>query len=247
MAQLRIAIPFYDRLWLFRHCLATLAKLTQRDHVDFAIYLDHGYEPEAMQAIGELLPEAQAVILPRHLGASGVVHRILSDYAENPVTDRLLLLDADMIVRTDLAATILGWRMRPDMIISVYNSSEHQAIYSSSAPFLHKSRLGATGTLWSPDVARLVIQNVALRGNYDTLISDFFMARGMALCCSNASFAQHLGIYGTNNLKFGNIDYGLNYSPDGPEQASAMAEVFNDMMVNQPFHMGKGKRREKPV
>jgi hypothetical protein len=238
MALLRIAIPFYDRVWLFRHCLATLAKMGHREHVDFAIYLDLGYDPEALQAIAELLPEAHTSVSDKHLGASGVVHRILADYAENPATDRLLIIDADMIVRTDLVTRILGWPVRRDMVISVYNSSMHQPIYSSAAPFVHKRRLGATGTLWSPEIARLVIHNLPAQECYDDKFSEFCVSRSIPMCCTNLSLAQHLGVSGSNNHLFGHIDYGLNYSPDGPEQGAAMAKVFNNMMANQSFYLG---------
>lgn len=238
MALLRIAIPFYDRAWLFRHCLSTLAKLTRREQIDFVVYLDHGYEQEGLQAIDELLPEARTVMSARQLGAGGANHRILSDYMDNPDTDRLLIIDADMIVRTDMVATLLGWPVRNDMIISVYNSCLHQPLHKSSAPFVHKKRLGATGTLWSPEVASLVIGNVPSAQYYDDRFSEFLVARNMPLCCSNMSLAQHLGIYGKNNHSFGAIDYGLNYLPDGPEQIDAMAKVFNDMMANQSFYLG---------
>ncbi|MEO9874660.1 MAG: hypothetical protein ABJM26_13405 [Anderseniella sp.] len=242
MALLRIAIPFYDRVWLLKHCLATLAKVTRREDVDFAIYLDHGFEPEASQTISELLPEASTIASERNLGAGGASHRILSDYADNQETERLLIVDADMIVRTDLVATILDWPVRNDMIISVYNSCLHQPIHMSSAPFVHKKRLGTTGTLWSPEVARLVIGNVPSAPYYDDRFSEFLVARNIPLCCSNSSLVQHLGIRGENNRAFGEIDYGLNYIADGPEQESAMAAVFNDMMSNQSFHSSHTKR-----
>lgn len=247
VALLRIAIPFYDRVWLLRHCLSTLAKLTHREQVDFSIYLDHGYEPEALQVINDLLPEARTVTPARQLGAGGASHRILSDYADNPETERLLIIDADMIVRTDMVATILDWPVRNDMLISVYNSCMHQPLHWSSAPFLHKKRLGATGTLWSPEVSSLVTGNVPFAQDYDDRFSEFLVARNMPLCCRNMSLAQHLGIYGRNNHSFGAIDYGLNYAPDGPEQVSAMAAVFNDMMSNQPFHASHPKQSRKRV
>lgn len=238
MALLRIAIPFFDRVWLFRHCLATLAKLKQKELIDFAVYLDHGYQPEALQAIAELLPEAHTIASDYHLGASGSAHRILADYADDPATERLLLLDADMIVRTDLAASIFEWPVRGDMIISVYNSCEHQPVFASSAPFVHKRRLGATGTLWSADIARLVTGNLPSQEHYDDKFCELCRSRGIPLCCSNLSLAQHLGVFGKNNNTFGHMDYGLNYLPDGPEQVAAMAEVFNHMMANQSFYLG---------
>lgn len=242
MALVRIAIPFFDRVWLLRHCLATLAKVTHREQVDFVIYLDHGYEPEGVQAIDQLLPEARTVASAQQLGAGGASHRILSEYADNPDTERLLIVDADMIVRTDLVATILDWPVRNDMIISVYNSCLHQPLHKSSAPFVHKKRLGATGTLWSPAVASLVIGNVPCAQYYDDRFSEFLVTRNMPLCCTNSSLVQHLGVRGENNRTFGEIDYGLNYAPDGPEQVSAMAAVFNDMMSNQSFHSSYPKQ-----
>lgn len=123
------------------------------------------------------------------------------------------------------------------MIVSVYNSAMHQPVVSSDAPFVHKRRLGATGTLWSQDIARLVVSNLQAQDNYDDKISEFCVSRDIPLCCANQSLAQHLGILGTNNYRFGQIDYGLNYTPDGPEQTDAMAQVFNDLMANQQAYL----------
>lgn len=108
MALLRIAVPFFDRAWLLKHCLLTLAKTTGREQVDFVVYLDHGFEPEALQAIRDLLPAARTIESPVRLGSSGAVHRMLADYAEDPTVERLLIIDADMIVRTDLVETVFG-------------------------------------------------------------------------------------------------------------------------------------------
>lgn len=238
MALLRIAIPFYDRVWLLKHCLLTLAKMTGREQVDFVVYLDGGFEQGALRVISEVLPEARTIESPVRLGSSGAVHRMLADYAENPTAERLLVIDADMIVRTDLVKTVLSWPVRTDMIISVYNSVAHQPIVPSPAPFLHKRRLGATGTLWSRDIARLVVDSLPAQGSYDDAFSDFCVSRNIPMCCTNLSLAQHLGVSGTNNRRFGYIDYGLNYTPDGPEQMEAMAQVFNDMMVEQLSFLG---------
>ena len=97
---------------------------------------------------------------------------------------------------------------------------------------------GATGK----SNAELVIANVPSAPYYNDRLGEFLVARNMPLCCSNFLLVQHLGVRGENHCAFGEIDYGLNYAPDGPEQMSAMAAVFNDMMSNQSFHASHPKR-----
>lgn len=245
MRSLRIATPFFDRIWLLRHCLTTLAMLKQQDAIDFIVYCDAGHDLKADALIAETLPPARKLVLPQHLGAGGMTHRIVEDFAVSADADQLLIVDADMIARTDLAQAILSWPVSDDMLVSVYNSNSHSPVHPSNAPFVHKSSLGATGTLWSPQMAQMVIEHVATDSHFDNRFSEYLANCQIPMCCSNRSYLQHLGVDGMNNRHFGRIDYGLNFTPDAPEQAAAMAQVFNDMMSNQAYYRGKtDKRRE---
>ncbi len=217
--------------------------------MEVVIYLDKGHEPE-LEAIADAeLSAAQRIRASQRLGPCGMQQRILKDFLDDGPTQRLLVLDSDMIVRTDLVQRILAWPLRGDMLLSVYNSGLHPAIRPSAAQFVHKHAMGGTGTVWSREMASLVLENVpsvdARHGSYDLTYSAFLREGGIPLCCSNLSLVQHLGLRGTNNHSFGKIDYGLNYTPDGQAQIAAMADVFDDMMSNQAYFLGHPERRSR--
>lgn len=247
--QLRIAIPAFDRAWLFRHCLRSINQLRERALAEVLIYLDAGHEAELEDIVAAELPDAACKVLTQRLGPCKMVQRILSDYVASPDATRLLVLDSDMIARTDMVSRILSWPERNDMLVSVYNSGLHPAVRPSAARFVHKHAMGATGTIWSRELARLVLEYVpgaaAPHGSYDLTYCAFLRERGIPLCCSNLSLVQHLGLRGTNNIAFGKIDYGLNYTPDGPAQVEAMAEVLDDLMSNQGYFLGHPERRRR--
>jgi len=240
--QLLIAIPFYNRTRLLVHCLATLAALKGRNRAQFSIYLDVGFDAKAANLIPDRLPEASVFHMSGRGGASGVMHKMISDHAQcAEPNSRMLLLDADMIVRTDLIDTILDIPLRHDMLVSVYNSNLHLPHHSSAARFLHKSRLGATGTLWTTELAQFVVNNVPAQTHYDDRFCEFLNQERTLMCCTSISHVQHLGIAGSNNGYFGKLDHGLNYTPDGPEQLIAISEVFSELMSNQSCYLGKPK------
>lgn len=243
MRSLRIATPVFDRIGLLRHCLTTLAMLRRQDDLDFVVYCDAGYDAEADAVISEILPMARKTVSQQHLGASATAHRIVAEFAASSDADQLLIVDADMIARTDTAKTILSWPVHNNMLVSVYNSNLHAPIHPSDAPFVHKRALGTTGTLWSRQMAQLVVDHVPAGTHFDDRFSEFLANSDIPMSSSNRSYLQHLGVDGMNNRYFGRIDYGLNYSPDAPEQATAMAEVFNDMMSNQAYYRGKTDKR----
>ncbi len=243
MRSLRIATPFFDRTGLLRHCLTTLAMLKQHDLLEFVVYCDAGYDVRADAVISEILPGARKVLLSQRLGASGTTHRIVEDFAVSQSADQLLIVDADMIARTDTAQMIFNWPVCDNQMMSVYNSSSHPPIHPSNAPFVHKRTLGATGTVWSLNLAQQVVDHVPTGTHFDDRFSEYLAKSGMPMSCSNRSYLQHLGVDGMNNRYFGFIDYGLNFTPDAPEQKAAMAEVFNDMMSNQAYFRGETDER----
>jgi len=243
MLELTVAIPFYDRLDLLRHCLRTLNCQRLADKTRFVAYGDGGFDRRAIPVFLEYLPKCKVIAWPEHVGAGGLTRGIVDEFARDPHSHRLLICDSDMIARSDLIAKISGWPIRDDMLVSVYNSSLHAPLYVSKAPFLHKRVVGSTGTLWTSLLARLVVDNVPAGDHFDDKFCAFLQVQGMPICCYNESLIQHLGFSGQHNRLFGTIDYGLNFVPNGHEQAEAMADMLDYVMTNQGFFCGNPRSR----
>ena len=191
MRELTIAVLFFDRMGLLRHCLQMLKKLKHRRKICFKAYGDAGYHPDANQIFAKIMPDCELVAPSRRLGANRLVRRILSDYAQNPLSRRLLVLDSDMIVRTDLAEIVFGWPARDDMLISVYNSCLHEAFYASDAPFLHKGSFGSTGTHWTPKLAQMVLDGIP-EGDNLMIVSATFFVRKAFRCVAATSHSSSI-------------------------------------------------------
>jgi hypothetical protein len=228
-----------------------VAELNNHDEIEVLIYHDAGFDPELETIASQFLPQARRLKMSDHLGASGINRRMIADFAADDRAAQLLVLDSDMIVRTDLVETIRSWPAREDMLVSVYNSGLHPALRPSAARFVHKYAMGSPGTVWSRAMAKLVADNVPdvvpAHGSYDLTYCAFLRERGIPLCCSNRSLVQHLGFRGTNNNTFGKIDYGLNYTPDGLAQFEAMADVLDDIMSNQGYYLGMPDRHRRLI
>ena len=96
-------------------------------------------------------------------------------------------------------------------------------------------------------MAQMVTEKVPTGTHFDDWFSEYLTNCGIPKSCSNQSYLQHLGVDGMNNRYFGRMDCGLNYTPDAPEQAAAMAQVFNDMMSNQAYFRGKTDKRSEEL
>ena len=239
MLELTVAIPFYDRIDLLRHCLRTLSRQTSPQGTGFVAYGDGGFDRRALAVFAEHMPECEVIIRQEKLGASGNVRSIIEEFAGNPHSRRLLICDSDMIARTDLVETVKRWPARDDLLITAYNSCLHQPSCSDNSLFQQKKSVGSTGTLWTPRLAEEVLKGVAGADHFDDKFSAFLVAQGVPIRCCNRSLLQHLGFSGENNRYFGTIDFGLNFEPDGPEQHEAMADMLNYIMANQAFFSGK--------
>lgn len=118
-------------------------------------------------------------------------------------------------------------------VLSVYNSALHSKLRALDAELVLKSSVGGAATVRDGNLLPEL-----LREFKTDLVRDWQMCRQLIVCeieiaVARNSRAQHLGIGGTNNRWFGNLDYGIGFDIDGQLQALARAKSYQSIMPAQ--------------
>jgi hypothetical protein len=237
-----IAIPTYERETLLRHCLGTAAEMELPPGSEIAVFDDASPSLDVGQSMQEAgLPP----ILWRsgqRRGASGVTYEIWRRFlgGSHP---HLLILDSDMIANR--SALMDGLRLREGFagLITLYNSRLHPGSPAGEDRVL-KQHVGNAGTLWTRALALKVLQAFGseVHANVDDAYSRLFSSRQIPMLAPRRSRLQHLGIAGTNNRYFGELEHGLNFQPDSERQLRAIAATYDELMARQDFYLRPHRR-----
>lgn len=239
-----IAIPTYEREPLVRHCLATAAEMALPPGSEIVVFDDASPSLD----VAALMREAGLPVRCRRgsvrRGPSQTSGEIWRDFLAGSHR-HLLILDSDMIANR--SALVDGLRLRDgfDGLVSLYNSRNHPGV-AAGEDRLVKRKVGNAGTLWTRPLAELVLAELcedAAIVNIDDAYSDLFAQRGVPIVVPERSRLQHLGVVGTNNRYFGNLEHGLNFHPDSERQMLAILAVYDELMSRQQDYVPPPPRR----
>lgn len=243
-----IAIPTFNRV---RHLVACLASLRRASGLErYRIFIrDDASREFGVNEIARLLPEAESIERNSvNLGADANQFLLFRDCFEAGAR-RILVLDSDMIVSPSILEFTERTFERTDGFLGLYNSTLHKPRQEVDRALIEKWSAGGTATCWQVDLMRRVIDHCEgnLKTTWDWAANAKLQEMETRILVSRRSYAQHLGIAGTNNGSFGNIDYGLGFVIETAEQARIMAETFDHLMSRQSqFAVPKRSTRRRP-
>lgn len=242
-----IAIPTFNRI---RHLVACLRCLREACGLErYRIFIrDDSSSEFGVGEIARLVPEATSI--QRNSATLGPDENQLLLFRDCLAAGarRILVLDSDMLVSPSILDFMEPAFGRTDGFLGLYNSLLHRKRGDLDAELIEKQSFGGTATLWEAALLRRVIDRCRRRdaGTWDWIANTELGETGTRIIVSRRSYAQHLGVVGTNNGTFGHIDYGLGFVIETEEQARFMAETFNDLMSRQrQFALPRGKTKSK--
>lgn len=227
-----IAVPVHEREALLRHCLTCLRDM--RRPPDSAIVLFDDASPTLRLAplLAALGVEWDIRRADRRHGADGSVWRILNAFVDSP-HDHLLFLDSDMVANPDALEIGMALRQRFTGLLSLYNSMLHTGV-AEGPDLIRKRSVGNAGTLWTRALAERVIAGLGTSPSYiDWRYCDLLRAEGVPIASTARSLLQHIGIGGTNNERFGELEHGLGYTPQTENEARALAFAYDALLSRQ--------------
>jgi hypothetical protein len=227
-----VAIPVYQRGDLVRHCLATVCELELPTGSEVVVFDDVSPTLDVPALIKATGLQCTFHRLGSRLGPDRMVSHVWRHFLDGPHSS-LLFLDSDMIANRDAVTVGLSLANRFDGLISLYNSSMHPGVQKDGQLLLKRS-VGNAGTLWSRRHAKLALDAVGDRvSGIDHAYSELFERRGVRLAATFQSRLQHIGVVGTNNQFYGQLDHGLWFVPDAPAQWHAIGYAYNELMSRQ--------------
>ena len=243
-----IAIPTFNRV---RHLVACLASLRRASGLErYRIFIrDDASREFGVNEIARLVPEAESIERNSvNLGPDANQILLFRDCIEAGAR-RILVLDSDMIVSPSILEFTERTFERTDGFLGLYNSTLHKERQEVDRALIAKWRAGGTATCWQVDLMRRVIDRCEgnLKTTWDWIANAKLRETETRILVSRRSYAQHLGIVGTNNGSFGNIDYGRGFVIETEEQARFMAETFDHLMSRQSqFAVSERSTRRGP-
>lgn len=244
-----IAIPTFNRI---RHVVACLKCLREAWGLDqYRIFIrDDASSEFGVAEIGRLIPEATSIVRnATNLGPDRNQLLLFQDCIDAGAR-RILVLDSDMLVSPSILDFMEQAFERTDGFLGLYNSALHRKRSDLDAELVEKWSVGGTATLWQSALLRRVLDRYERRpiDTWDWTANAELAEAGTRIIVSRRSYAQHLGIIGTNNGIFGKIDYGLGFVIETEEQARFMAQTFDDLMARQgEFAWPRRKPKESHV
>jgi hypothetical protein len=238
-----IAIPTFERETLVKHCLATAAEIALPAGGEVMVFDDASPSLD----VGRMMGEAGLPVLcqrgAERRGPSGTACRIWKHFVESR-HEHLLILDSDMIANRSALADGLRHRERFDGLITLYNSHNHPG-RPDGDDRLVKRTVGNAGTLWTRPLAELVLSHLGDGSwvNIDDAYCDLFAAQGVPVMSVCRSRLQHLGIVGTNNRFFGELEHGLFFQPDADRQKEAILAIYDELMCRQNAYLKPARQR----
>lgn len=239
-----IAIPTHEREPLVRHCLTTVAEMKLPPGSEIVVFDDASptLDVEALMRGAGLPVHCRRGAV--RLGASRTSCEIWKHFLAGDHR-HLLILDSDMIANR--SAVMDGLRLRDgfDGLVSLYNSRNHPGV-ADGEDRVAKRKVGNAGTLWTRPLAEMVLSELASDNaivNIDDAYSDLFTGKGIPIVAFRRSRLQHLGVVGTNNRYFGNLEHGLGFRPDSEPQMRAILAVYDELMSRQEEYVEPPRQR----
>ena len=239
-----IAIPTFNRVHQLLACLNCLQQLRGLDRYRIFVRDDASSE-FGVREIALLAPQAEKIERNKiNLGPDANQILLFKDCIEAGAR-RILVLDSDMIVSPSLLEVMESVFERTDGFLGLYNSAMHKKRRDVDSDLIEKWSAGGAATCWDSGVLSRVIERHELRATetWDmSAISELHESKRRILV-SRRSYAQHLGIVGTNNGSFGNIEYGHGFVIETDMQARFMADAFDHIMLHQDRFMPAKRRK----
>jgi hypothetical protein len=224
MLQLAIGIPTYNRKRTVEaHARSLRGSQVPSDTTIMVI--DDASDEYDVDFLQSIFPDGTAILRrDAHSGGAGMaardmMQRLIASGAEN-----IMLLDSDLIVRSDFIPKALDMLDRSDGVVSILNAHTHVARRSAEGGMVEKSALGAAGTLWRKELASQVLEAVPPDPLWDWRFSDYLSASGVRMFSAEGSLAQHIGFRLGENSTPTRGDIGLGFEDDNPLNAYILAE-----------------------
>ncbi len=146
-----------------------------------------------------------------------------------------------MIVSKD--ALIFSERVfgRTDGILSLYNSVLHVEVEKTDSDLVRKNSIGGAATVWDAMVLEEITEGLETETFWDWRVCDSAYEKNIRLFVARCSRAQHIGIGGTNSQRFGDLEYGVGFAVETIEQAAAIAEAHEKLMLSQRRYVERVK------
>jgi glycosyltransferase involved in cell wall biosynthesis len=240
-----IAIPTYNRKAELQSCLASLAMV--RGLGDWRIAFADDASPDYQ--IGELVSDAglSATVFenPHNLGGNRNIVALLQSCLDRGA-DPILLLDSDMIAATDMLEFAGRTLAKTDGVLSLYNSVLHAASDSLDDDLLVKATIGGAATLWDAQLLQTVLAGLRGQEDWDWEMCRVVAGLGRRLCVARRSRAQHIGIIGTNNCKFGELEFGIGFTPEHNHHHMALNRTLDMLLLDQNLFRYGPSRMKRP-
>jgi len=132
--------------------------------------------------------------------------------------DALMVLDSDLLVRSEFLSTGLNLLGQTDGMLSLFNTPNHATVRSAGA-LVVKDSVGAAGTLWRRELAELVHRDVSPGGNYDWRFCDYLRSTGREIYVTKESWVQHIGLHNGQNSNLEVADFGVDFADSDARNA----------------------------
>ncbi len=160
---------------------------------------------------------------------------------------RIFVLDSDLIVASDVLEFIDRNFDRTDGVLSVYNSVLHPVEAIFDGDLLIKNSVGGAATVWDAGLLRSALDRLDGPDCWDWRICDTIAEMKLRIFVASNSRAQHIGISGTNNMRFGELEYGIGFMPENPRHTAALARTLDILLTSQPTYLqGAARLIKKP-
>ena len=227
-----IAIPTYNRRGLVEACLSCLGRVEDLCNWQVIIADDCSTDYDIAELAKTASFGCEIIRNEANLGCDRNTVALLRMCLERGA-ERILLLDSDMIVSAD--ALLFAGRVfdRTDGILSLYNSVLHRPVEPVDDDLVRKQSIGGAATVWDARVLEDLIDSLETDHCWDWRICERAQEKDIRLIVARNSHAQHVGVGGTNNLNFGRLEYGIGFSVETMEQAAAIADAHERLMLAQ--------------
>jgi glycosyltransferase involved in cell wall biosynthesis len=162
---------------------------------------------------------------PENSGGASFANRDVMRQLLETDADAVLLLDSDLLVRSnflDVGVSLLG---DTDGLLSLFNTPNHADI-GARGPFVLKHSIGCAGSLWRRDIAAKVFSEVPAGPQWDWRFSDFLLTAGVGIYAVRDSLVQHIGYSHGYNSTFGHGDFGVGFSDSDAKNAYRLTELL---------------------
>jgi glycosyltransferase involved in cell wall biosynthesis len=217
-----VLITTFNRRQVVEFCAAALAEVESHGRWDVWV-LDDASTDYRLDELKRLFPGARRVMRnDANLGA-GPNAAALARQALSGNYDRFLFLDSDLVISPQAFGFIDEVLDQTEGVLSIYNSCLHASTKPTENGLCVKSSVGTAGTVWQKPLLEEVLARVPTDRHWDWRFCRYLGSTGRQIAVSTRSYAQHIGLGGLNTKKFGDIDFGLNFTAETNTHLAALA------------------------